>query len=199
MIADRESPSPLSGHAKRHCHDSLSLSASIVTIGSFDGVHHGHQSLLTNIVQRARQIGVPSVVYTFDPPPKTVFGGKLQLTPADEKIRRISHFDIDHIIIAHFDKIYAARTAEHFVAELGRLNPSEIWIGKDFRFGAGRKGNAASLAEHFDVRIVDEIGCMSGERISSTRLRTLYENGHNEEARRLHGWPSDGCLPGTID
>ena len=199
MIGDWESHGPLLGHARVHPHDSLALSGSIVTVGTFDGVHRGHQALLSEIVRAARHLGVPSVVYTFDPPPKTVFAGMLQLTPLEEKLRRISHFGIDHIVAARFDKSYAARPAEAFLAELARLNPAQVWVGADFRFGAGRSGDAALLARHFDTRLLDEIGCASGKRISSTRLRHLFEDGRREEARALHGWPSDGCLPGTVD
>lgn len=199
MIADWESNGLLSGHAICHPHDTLSLSASIVTIGTFDGVHRGHQVLLKEIVRRARQLGVPSVVYTFDPPPKTAFSGTMQLTPVDEKVRRISHFGIDHIIVAHFDNAYAARPPQDFLNELGSLNPEQVWVGADFRFGAGRAGNNSTLARHFDTRVIDEIGCLDGERISSTRLRNLYQKGSSEDARRLHGWPAKGCLPGTID
>lgn len=198
MIGDWESHGPLSGHAMRHDHDCLSLSASIVTIGTFDGVHRGHQAVLTKIARYARRNGVPSVVYTFDPPPKTVFGGKLCLTPADEKLRRISHFGIDHIIMAHFDKAYAARPASAFIAELARLSPRQVWVGADFRFGAGRSGCVSMLARNFDTRVIDEIGCAEGDRISSTRLRALLQDGRSEDARALHGWPEKGCLPGTV-
>ncbi|WP_421849613.1 FAD synthetase [Oricola sp.] len=199
MIGDWECSDPLTGHAVRHPHDSLSLSASIVTVGAFDGVHRGHQALLAAIVRRSRQAGVPSVVYTFDPPPKTYFAGKLRLTPLDEKLRRISHFGIDHIVVAQFDAVYAARPAEAFLAELGRLNPVQVWVGADFRFGTGRSGDTSLLARHFDTRLIDEIGCKTGERISSSRLRDLFEDGRREDARALHGWPSEGCLPGTVD
>ncbi|MDJ1009249.1 MAG: FAD synthetase family protein [Paracoccaceae bacterium] len=199
MIADWESHAPLAGHAALHPHDTLALSASIVTVGTFDGVHRGHQALLAEIVRHARREGVPSVVYTFDPPPKTVFGGTMQLTPIGEKLRRISHFGIDHIVVARFDRAYAARPAAAFLAELARLNPAQVWVGEDFRFGAGRSGDTALLARHFDTRVIDEIGCPEGDRISSTRLRALFETGRNAEARALHGWPADGVLPGTVD
>jgi riboflavin kinase/FMN adenylyltransferase len=199
MIGDWESHGPLTGHATRHDHDCLSLSASVVTIGTFDGVHLGHQALLTEIVRQARQEGVPSVVYTFDPPPKTVFGEKLQLTPADEKVRRISHFGIDHIIVARFDKTYAARPPKTFIDELARLSPTQIWVGADFRFGSGRIGDVEMLARNFDTRVIDEIDCEDGDRISSTRLRDLLQDGRSEDARALHGWPAKGVLPGTID
>lgn len=199
MIADREAHGPFLGHATCHTQDSLALSASIVTVGTFDGVHRGHQALLTEIVRQSRHLGVPSVVYTFDPPPKTLFADMVQLTPVDEKIRRISHFGIDHIIIARFDATYAARPEQAFLTELAWLNPEQVWVGADFRFGRARGGDVATLARHFDTRLIGEVDCASGQRISSTRLRELFALGRREEARRLHGWPARGCLPGTLD
>ncbi|WP_349361062.1 FAD synthetase family protein [Stappia sp.] len=215
MIADPESraqamqigarplavpPAPAALHpygAGVHPHDTLALSASVVTVGTFDGVHRGHQTLLKRIVARARAAGVASVVYTFDPPPKTVFAGVRQLTPVAEKIRRLSHFGIDHIVVARFDAAYAARPAEAFLQELARLNPLETWVGADFRFGRGRSGDVARLARCFDVRVVSDVACAGGDRISSTRVRSLLAAGREEEARHLHGWPREGCLPGT--
>lgn len=197
MIADRESTAGCFGAMTRHKHDSLRLSASIVTAGTFDGVHRGHQALLTKIVRRARRRGVASVVYTFDTPPKTLFQNVRQLTPLPEKLRRLSHFGIDHVIVAQFDEAYASRTARCFLQELARLNPEELWVGEDFRFGKGRCGDVELLAHYFNTRVLAEIGCASGERISSTRMRELLRLGRPEEARRLHGWPAAHCLPGT--
>lgn len=176
----------------------LALSASVVTIGAFDGVHRGHQALLTRVVDAARRSGVPSVVYTFETSPKVVFQGALQLTPPAERIRRFSLFNVDHIILAHFDRDYAARPAMSFIEELGRLNPRELWIGADFRFGKDRSGDAALLGKYFPLRILEDIAACEGGRISSTRLRALIGEGRREEARLLHGWPEAGCLPGTM-
>ncbi len=174
-----------------HAYDSLSLGASVVTVGTFDGVHRGHQALLARVVRSARRRGVPSVVYTFDPPPKAVFGGALMLTKVEEKLRRLSHFGIDHVVVARFDKDYAARPAGDFMREIGRLNPEELWLGHDFRFGAGRKGDVALLARQVDVRLLDDFADDGGDRISSTRLRALIADGRHEDARRLHGWPEN--------
>lgn len=189
MIADQSCPATSGGCMEVHGENTLQLSASIVTIGTFDGVHKGHQTLLREIERRARQSGVASVAYTFDPPPKTVFGNALQLTSEEEKIRRLSHFGIDHVVMARFCRSYANRSAESFVAELSRLNPLEVWVGSDFRFGRDRVGDVGFLARVFDVRILEEIGCATGERISSTRLRGLIRDGKLQEAQALHGWP----------
>lgn len=185
-------------HLGVHRECSLSLSSSVVTIGAFDGVHRGHQALLTQVVDEAHRRGVPSVVYTFETPPKSVFGTAVQLTPPEERIRRLSLFGIDHIVMARFDKSYAARTPESFIQELGRLCPQTLWVGGDFRFGKARVGDTALLGKYFQLRILEDVAALNGERISSTTIRALLKAGRKYEARLLHGWPEVGCLPGTV-
>lgn len=187
MIGDSEAR--LTPLAQVHPHGTLNLDGSVVSIGSFDGVHHGHQELLKTLSRAAAGRGVASVVYTFDPPPKTVFAGALQLTDGEEKVRRISHFGIDHIILARFDRDYAARPPEDFLRELARLNPREVWVGEDFRFGHKRAGDVEMLARAFRVRVIDTFACHDGDRISSTRLRECFARGRWQEAAALHGWP----------
>jgi riboflavin kinase / FMN adenylyltransferase len=184
MIFD-EMPQRTQTHVGR----GISLSGSVLTIGSFDGVHRGHQSLLSHVVGNARCLGLASVVYTFDIPPKSFFTNVTPLTSVDEKVRRMFHFAPDHIIIAKFDAAYAARPALAFLEELARLNPEEVWVGEDFRFGCNRSGDVALLRRYFDVRIMPNVTCPEGTRISSTRLRALVAAGKNDEARQMHGWP----------
>jgi riboflavin kinase/FMN adenylyltransferase len=161
----------------------------VVSIGSFDGVHKGHQALLKRLSSAAAARGLVSVVYTFDPPPKVVFGGAMLLTDAEEKVRRISHFGIDHIVMACFNANYASRTAKDFLRELACLRPQEIWVGEDFRFGTGRIGDVALLETAFKVRVMSEFASADGARISSSRLRKCFAAGQLEDARSLHGWP----------
>jgi riboflavin kinase / FMN adenylyltransferase len=175
----------------------LTLSGSVVTVGSFDGVHRGHQALLNHVVSRARTVGVAPVVYTFSPPPKAAFGLALQLTTLDEKLRRLSHFGVDFVLVAHFTSEFASRTAGHFIDELGKLNPKEIWVGGDFRFGKDRAGDIGTIGRYFDVHVLDEVVCAKGSRISSTRLRDLLAQGRYAEAAELHGW--DDNWPRTGD
>jgi riboflavin kinase/FMN adenylyltransferase len=172
-----------------HRENSLRLAGSVVSIGSFDGVHKGHQALLRALSRAAAARGVASVVYTFDPPPKVVFGKALLLTDAVEKLRRISHFGIDHVVMARFDAEYAARPPEDFLRELAQLSPREVWVGDDFRFGARRAGDVTLLERNFRVRVIDEFTCAGGDRVSSTRLRALFAAGCVEDAQELHGWP----------
>ncbi|MCB2065170.1 MAG: FAD synthetase family protein [Erythrobacter sp.] len=153
----------------------LELQASVIAIGAFDGVHLGHQKVIGSAVASARRLRCPSVVYTFDTPPKAFFAGAQVLTTVEEKLRRIGRIGADCAIVARFDRAYAARSAEDFIAELAKLNPREIWVGADFRFGARSSGDVALLARSFNVKVVDAVRCELGKVISSTRIRQLLQ------------------------
>ncbi|QKD06220.1 FAD synthetase [Mesorhizobium loti R88b] len=176
---------------KCHVAGALRLPRSVIAIGTFDGVHRGHQKVLGNAVNAARRLNCPAVVYTFDLPPKALFKGTSVLTAPDEKVRRLAALGLDHCILAKFDRTYASRTAEAFLSELAALNPAEIWVGEDFRFGADRKGDVATLAAHFPVRLTNAVRCHDGDVISSTRIRTLMEEGDTLAAEILVGHFSD--------
>lgn len=162
----------------------LCLGASIVAIGAFDGVHRGHQKVIGSAVASARQRGCPSLVYTFDVPPKAYFAGARVITPVAEKMHKIAGLGVSCAVVAPFDRDYAARSPEDFMAELALLNPLEIWVGADFRFGARSAGDVALLASAFTVRVVDAVRCEQGEVISSSRIRQLL-GGDPAAARRL--------------
>ncbi|WP_064243791.1 FAD synthetase family protein [Sinorhizobium glycinis] len=175
-------------HTQIHDDTGLTLSGSALTIGAFDGVHSGHQALIRSTVLSAQRLGVPSVVYTFDPPPKALLCGARPLTSIGEKVARISALGPDHIVVARFDAAYRARTATDFIQDLGRIAPLVIWIGSDFRFGSCKKGTPELLAGYFDTRILPAVCCESGEVVSSTRIRALRAAGRVLEAERLEGW-----------
>ncbi|MEW6638219.1 MAG: FAD synthetase family protein [Actinomycetota bacterium] len=166
----------------------LCLPGSVVTIGAFDGVHRGHQALIGRAVDRARELDVPAVVYTFDPPPRAYFQGAPVLTPLARKIRRLRVLGPGYVVVAGFDAGYAARSAEDFLEELAALNPSEVWVGVDFRFGRGGAGDVDALATRFRTRSFEPVQCGEGEVISSSRVRRLLAQGATGEARALLGW-----------
>jgi len=166
----------------------LQLESSIVAIGAFDGVHRGHQAVIRHAVEAARHQRCPSVVYTFNPPPKSHFLGARMLTAINEKLRRIEALQSSHAIVAEFDQIYAARSVDAFLDELADLNPREIWVGSDFRFGAKGVGDVAILAERFNVCVIDPVRCGEGAVISSTRIRDLLEGSDPLVAEGLLGW-----------
>ncbi|WP_078379899.1 FAD synthetase family protein [Sutcliffiella halmapala] len=172
-----------------HKAESIKLPKSIVTIGAFDGVHRGHQTLIKEIVQKGRRFNLPSVVYTFDPPPRVYFQNAHILTPIHEKIRRIQGLGIDHCIVASFNEDYLQKSAAQFIQELKLLNPILIVVGSGFRFGKKRTGDIHLLKEHFQVKVIEPFYCSAGEVISSTRIRELVVNGENKRAFSLLGWP----------
>lgn len=90
------------------------------------------------------------------------------------------------MIVAPFDTHYASREVEEFYDELQALNPKGIWVGDDFRFGVNRTGNVDLLGERFPVHLLEPVRCGSGEIISSSRIRQLFN-----EADTLLGWNTD--------
>ncbi len=177
----------------------LDLPGSVVTIGAFDGVHLGHQSLIRKTVACARSLGTPSVVWTFDPPPKVFFAAVEQLSTLDDKLARIAMLSPDYIVVASFCDAYRRRTADDFIATLRRVNPAEIHLGEDFRFGARQAGDTALLGRHFAVRVFDPVRCASNEVISSSRIRGLRAEGRRPLADLAQGWSSpDRLLAGRL-
>jgi riboflavin kinase / FMN adenylyltransferase len=165
----------------------LMLEQSVVTIGAFDGIHRGHQALIERAVNRARELAVPSVVYTFNPPPRAFFQNQMVLTNVGEKISFIKKMKVDYVIIADFNEHYASRSPEAFLQELKVLNPQEVWVGPDFNFGKGKKGTAADLSAMFQTFTHPPIKCSKGETISSTRIRNLLCNQEAQLANELLG------------
>ncbi|WP_216828054.1 FAD synthetase family protein [Alkalihalobacterium elongatum] len=168
-----------------HQAETLSLNASIVAIGAFDGVHLGHQAVIRKMIEKSLLLKIPSVVYTFDPPPRVYFNNTKQLTSIKEKIEKISLLGVDHVVVARFDYHYLNRSVDQFINELFALNPKEIIVGDDFRFGKGRNGGIEDLKRVFQVKVIEKICCEKGRVISSTRIREMLLNGENEEVEAL--------------
>jgi len=175
--------------------DAPMLEAAVVTIGAFDGVHLGHQALVRGAQESARKRGLPLVVWTFDPPPKVFFGRATLLCTAHEKVERIASLGVDHLVLSRFDAAFRARTAQSFMADLQAMNPAEVWVGDDFRFGAMQAGDVDLLSRHFTVRMLDPVNCEKGERISSSRIRNLWRAGQYELCRTLLGWTDQFIYP----
>lgn len=184
-----------------HSHNTLNLAGSVVTIGAFDGVHLGHQSIIRRAVKQAKKLKVPSVVYTFDPPPRVFFTQVQMLSPIEKKIGVIEKLGIDHIIVASFDEVYARLTTQQFIDELKRLNPLELWVGPNFRFGNKQLGTFEHLSAEFPSYQYPLVCCDNGEVISSTRIRSLLQKDYTDQAKRLLGelTESETCLNMPLD
>lgn len=159
----------------------------VVAIGSFDGVHLGHQALIAQLKAKARQHRVPSVVYTFDPPTRVLTQGVEFLSTLPEKLDLLSRYGVDETIAVPFTPEFAARPKEEFLNDLHALRPKTIVVGEDFHFGRGRAGGVDDLRG-----IAPEVVCLpmhqlGGGDIKSTRIRELLAQGDVEGASRLLG------------
>ena len=169
---------------------------SCVTIGNFDGVHVGHQRLLGRVRDRALQLGLPSVVITFEPHPLRFFTGRKTppfITLPEQKTELITQLGIDHLLCLEFNAALAAMPPEEFVRRIlvGGLHVRELIIGYDYAFGKGRSGNYALLGRlgqelGFEVEQLEPV-LMDQTIVSSTRIRDLVEAGDVWAARPLLG------------
>jgi riboflavin kinase/FMN adenylyltransferase len=166
----------------------LRLPGCVLTIGALDGLHIGHQTLIRHARQRALKLGVPLVVYTFDPPPKVFFQQAMMLTPLPQKLAMLEKLGVDHAIVAPFNADYISRGINMFLEEVRDLNPKEICEGQDFRFGRNREGDINTLRKYYDVSVLEPVVCNTGITISSTRIRSLFLQGKECEASKLLGW-----------
>ncbi|PLX43132.1 MAG: hypothetical protein C0608_00295 [Deltaproteobacteria bacterium] len=174
------------------------FSRSVVTMGNFDGVHLGHKALLRHISERAKKLGGPSVVYTFDPHPLRVLNPSFcpkMLLDFEGKVHLIAEEGIDYLIRVRFDRQYAEMEPEKFADNIigGELGASEVWIGPDFAFGRGRSGNTKLLAEvgklkGYTVHSLEPF-ILDGERVSSTAVRAAVERCDFRRAGELLGRP----------
>ncbi|WP_119673474.1 riboflavin biosynthesis protein RibF [Deinococcus sp. RM] len=161
--------------------------ATVVAVGSFDGVHLGHQALIAQLKAKAREHRVPSVVYTFDPPTRVLTQGVEFLSTLPEKLDLLTRYGVDETIAAAFTPEFASRPKEAFLDDLRLLRPRAIVVGEDFHFGRGRAGSAADLREVAPEVVVVPIHGLSGEDIKSTRVREYLKSGDVDGARRLLG------------
>lgn len=170
--------------------------ACVVSIGVFDGVHVGHQALLTKAVKVARSLNVPAVTLTFDPDPEDVLNPSAfpnALMPVEKRCRLIRDLGMDWVVVIRFTEKLAALSAEDFIQRVlvRRLHVKRIVVGSNFRFGAKARGNIRLLKKvgdenGFQVLAVNPIQ-REGASVSSSRIRRLIHSGHIGEAKRLVG------------
>ncbi|GLX68530.1 bifunctional riboflavin kinase/FAD synthetase [Paenibacillus glycanilyticus] len=168
-----------------------------VAIGHFDGVHRGHQNVIRQAVQIAKQSGALSAVMTFLPHPKEVLGQGDQyfscLTPPGEKQALFAELGVDIMIVVKFDLTFAAISPQQFVDEVLRpLHAEHVVVGFDFTFGSKGQGNPEMMrtmgSPDIKVDIVDPL-YENGEKVSSTYIRSALEKGDIALATTLLGRP----------
>lgn len=174
------------------------LEPSVATIGFFDGVHRGHQFLISHVRQEAAQSGLQSLVVTFDRHPRQVLRKDYQpelLSTLDSKLLLLSKTGVDATALLHFDEAMASLSARDFMALIlrDRLNVRKLIIGYDNRFGHNR-------SEGFDdyVRYGRELGIevihnqaftLNGVNVSSSVVRAFVKEGEIELANQCLGYP----------
>jgi riboflavin kinase/FMN adenylyltransferase len=181
------------------------LSSPVLTIGNFDGIHLGHQSLFHKVQERAKVIRGTSLVITFHPHPAQVLRpGKAprQIVSDEAKVELIFQYGIEAVLSIPFTKEFAQIPAKSFVEDIlvGRIGMKEIVVGYDYTFGKKREGNIHLLKElgkksGFQVHIHPPV-TIGTHLVSSTRVRELIASGAMEEAKLLLGRPFS--LTGSI-
>ena len=160
----------------------------VVAVGSFDGVHLGHQYLLRQALAEAKTLKEPLLVYTFDPPTKVFTRGEGFLMDLQEKVEALREVGVELILAVPFNEEFARRPPEDFLEDLRALQASRIYVGEDFRFGRGRAGGPEALERVAPTRVVPLLS-LGGEAVKSSRIRALLKEGKVEEARHLLGRP----------
>jgi riboflavin kinase / FMN adenylyltransferase len=177
----------------------------VVTIGTFDGVHLGHQKIIEKLIYNASISDCESLILTFFPHPRMVLQKDSEirlLNTIAERTSLLRHTRLDNLIIHPFDKEFSRLTAEEFVQQVlvDQLNIHKIVIGHDHRFGRNRTANIDDLIE-FGEKYGFEVEQISAREIddvsvSSTKIREALENGNIEMANEFLGYPY--LLAGTI-
>jgi riboflavin kinase/FMN adenylyltransferase len=171
---------------------------SVVTIGNYDGIHLGQRDLLDRTVEKARELGLPAVVVTFDPHPLKVLtpaSAPLAIATGRQKERILEGIGVDALASVTFNSEVAEMPAEAFVRNflVAQLGARHVLVGRRFAFGRGRDGNVALLENlgpelGFGVTGVEEL-VVDGEPVSSSRIRRAVAEGRVEVAARLLGRP----------
>ena len=174
-----------------------------LTIGNFDGVHRGHQAMLSLLKGEAQQRGVPSCVLTFEPHPRDYFAAvahKPELAPARigtlrDKLTDLAQCGVDQVVVLPFDARLASLSPQSFIDEVlvHGLGAQYVLVGDDFRFGAKRAGDyamldAAGTSQGFDVARMNSYE-VHGLRVSSSAVREALGAGNMDDTARLLGRP----------
>ncbi|MDR2208941.1 MAG: bifunctional riboflavin kinase/FAD synthetase [Azoarcus sp.] len=170
----------------------------VLTIGNFDGLHLGHQALLSLLADRAGSLGLPASVLTFEPHPREYFSlldAPARLTSLREKLLLLGDNGVDHAHVQQFNARFSSLSAEAFIQSVlvHGLKVRHLLIGDDFRFGNLRNGDfamlqAAGRVHDFGVEAMPTLS-VAGERASSSAVRKALETGDLDHAARLLGRP----------
>jgi riboflavin kinase / FMN adenylyltransferase len=171
----------------------VNIRNTFLTIGSFDGIHLGHQQLIHKLNKQAHLVGAKSVVLTFHPHPAVILRGRtgaFYLTTPSEKVEQLDELGTDIVITHPFTRELSQSTAREYVLYLmDHLGFLQLWVGYDFALGKGREGNLSYLKLlgedlGYQVHIIDPV-MINGAVVSSSHIRNLIMAGNISEANIL--------------
>lgn len=177
--------------------DNLFLDCSVVTVGTFDGVHRGHRRVIEYCIQLSKKQACSSVVYTFSPHPRKVLGkGNFNyINSQAEKIYLFQKLGVEYVFLQEFSLTFAQKSARQFVEEylLKQLSLKDLVIGYDHQFGKDREGSFEVLKElsekyHFRLHKIDVL-YYDNIVVSSTKIRLALEDGNLYQANKMLGYP----------
>ena len=186
-------------HVYRDIQNLPPIKNAVITIGTFDGVHLGHQKIIDQLKKEAAKIDGETVIVTFYPHPRKIVHKEqsplLLLTTLSEKLHLLESYGIDHVVVVPFNEDFASQTAAAYVEDflIAKLHPKVVIIGYDHKFGKDRKGDYTTL-EHYGKthqfavleipgKVLDEV------TISSTAVRGAIKEGDVAKALDLLGHP----------
>lgn len=184
----------------------FSANKPVLTIGTFDGVHLGHQKVILSLREIAKKHGGETVIFTFSAHPRLVTAPNETnlrlLTTLDEKIELFERYGIDHLIVYPFDKAFSQVSYARFVEEIlvKQIGIHSLVIGHDHKFGKNREGDFDYLQQcaikfNFEIERLDAL-FVEDENVSSTRIRNALQNGEIRKANHYLGY--EFTLHGTI-
>lgn len=169
----------------------------VITIGTFDGVHLGHQQIIKQLLQEAKATGGESVLISFYPHPRKILQPErniAQLTTLEERIELLKQQGLDNLVVVQFNKQFSEQTAQQYIKDflVDLFHPSLIIIGYDHKYGNNREGDYVLLeqmGETFNY-VVEEIPqqLLNEVAVSSTKIRDALQNGKIETANQLLGY-----------
>ncbi|WP_289027948.1 bifunctional riboflavin kinase/FAD synthetase [uncultured Paraglaciecola sp.] len=172
--------------------------ACVLTIGKFDGVHLGHQAVLSQVIIKARSLGLPATVMVFEPQPEELFTPEqapARLSLLRDKYIQLKRLGVDRLLVVNFNCTFANLSAHHFVEELlvNKLNVQYLVVGDDFRFGKDRTGDFALLKQEGEQYQFDVVSTQSfkveDDRISSTAIREALNHDDFDLAQQMLARP----------
>ncbi|MFC3199750.1 bifunctional riboflavin kinase/FAD synthetase [Parapedobacter deserti] len=183
----------------RNLEDFVPLDRAVVTIGTFDGVHVGHQKILSTLKESAKAINGETVLLTFFPHPRMILhpeDDSLRLiSDIEEKVQLLADAGIDHLIITPFTRDFSNQSPEEYIRDvlIGKIGTKKIVIGYDHRFGKDRQGSLKDLLDHAEIYgyTVEQIPeqDINDVAVSSTKVREALIKGDIDAANKYLGYP----------